>query len=177
LPTAYTQSFDSPFQGFHEITADAAKLRSVEGRDALLRGVVLDGVTVEHATAIDVPQAARALVELDGGTVVVAGGAGQRAWAYLGIDPARSDLVLRVAFPVLVANALSAIGGASNVISAEPCARGEIAMRRASLMVQPLEEEPAPVWHLPASPAALLAALAALLLAFEAWTFRKGWAE
>ena len=35
------------------------------------------------------------------------GGAGRQRWVYLGIDPSGSDLVLRVAFPVLVANALA----------------------------------------------------------------------
>src|SRR5262249_5905320 len=147
------------------------------GSDALLRGVFLDGVTVEHATAIDVPEAARALVELDGGTVVVAGGAGQRALAYIRIGPARSDLVRPAGLPVLVANALHTLVGASSVITADTIARGEIALRRASVMRTPFEEEPAPVWHFPASPAALLAAVAALLLGFEAWMHRKGWSS
>jgi hypothetical protein len=178
-PTLYlgTRKGALPFQGFHEIGAAEAKLRSVEGRDAILRGVVLDGLTVEHATAVDVPPAARALVELDGGTVVLAGGAGQRAWVYLGIDPVRSDLVLRVAFPVLVANALHAALGASNVAVADTVARDEIAMRAAPIVKEAPAEEPLSSFRLPANPAVLLAAFALALLALEAWTFRKGWAE
>lgn len=178
-PTLYlgTRKGALPFQGFHEISAAEAKLRSVEGRDAILRGVVLDGLTVEHATAVDVPQAARGLVELDGGTVVIAGGAGQRAWVYLGIDPVRSDLVLRVAFPVLVANALHAVAGASNVSVADTVARSEVGLLQEPLMLTPANEEPPSRWRMPASPAVLLAAFAAALLALEAWMFRKGWAE
>jgi hypothetical protein len=178
-PTLYigTQKGALPFQGFHEIGAAEAKLRSVEGRDAILRGVVLDGLTVEHATAVDVPPAARALVELDGGTVVLAGGAGQGAWVYLGIDPVRSDLVLRVAFPVLVANALHAALGASNVAVAETVARGEITMSMPPMAMASPAEEPLSRFRLPASPAVLFAAFAMALLALEAWWFRKGWAE
>ena len=48
---------------------------------------------------------------IDGGTVMIAGGAGRSAWVYHGAEPAKSDLVLRVAFPVVVANALHFVTG------------------------------------------------------------------
>ena len=167
-----------PFKSLRTLDASETRLRSIEGRDALLRGVALDGVTIERATTVDVPPAARALVDLDGGTVVLAGGAGTSAFVYLGIDPAKSDLVLRVAFPVLVANALNVLGGASQVVSAEAVARSEITLRKAPIMDRPNATEVAEVaWKLPASPALLLGFVAALLLALEAWMFRKGWAD
>ena len=152
-------------------------LGPVEGRDAILRGVALDGVTIDRALAIDVPPSARALVDLDGGTVVAAGGAGQRAWVYLGIDPSRSDLALRVAFPVMVANALHVALGAGDVQTAQTVSRAEIALRPLPLLLAPPAEPALSGIRLPASPALLLALFGAILLALEAFMFRKGWAS
>jgi hypothetical protein len=109
--------------------------------------------------------------------VVGAGGAGQSAWIWAGIEPVASDLVLRVAFPVLIANALHALGGASNVAVADTVARSEVALRTAKNEHETAEIEPDAPWRMGVSPAAVLAALAALLLGIEAWTYRKGWAE
>jgi hypothetical protein len=177
-PTLYlaTRTGALPFGGFRELTDDATHLRSVEGQDPVLRGVALDGLTIQHATAAAVPPGARALVELDGGAVMLAGGAGRGAWVYLGIDPARSDLVLRVAFPVLVANAVHALGGASDVLVADTVARSEITLREAAAEPAGASLEPDARFRLPASPTALLALLGAALLALEAWAYRKGWA-
>jgi hypothetical protein len=164
-----------PFSGFHDLAGDAANLRSVEAKDPLLRGVALDGVTIEHATAVNVPPGARALVDLDGGSVVVAGGARRARWMYLGIDAARSDLALRVAFPVLVANALHALGGTTDVVTAETVARSEIAL--ADAPENDVADEPLPRWRVGIAPALLVALIGALLLGLEAWTWRKGWAN
>ncbi|MEO7331368.1 MAG: VWA domain-containing protein [Minicystis sp.] len=173
-----TKSGALPFKSLRTLDASETRLRSIEARDALLRGVALDGVTIERATTVDVPIAARALVDLDGGTVVLAGGAGTSAFVYLGIDPAKSDLVLRVAFPVLVANALNVLGGASQVVSAETLSRAEITLRKAPIMDRPnATEVPDVAWKLPASPALLLGFVAAALLALEAWMLQKGWAD
>jgi hypothetical protein len=163
-----------PFTGFHPLAGEGTKLRSLEARDPILRGVALDGVTIEKATAVAPPPGARALVDLDGGTVMLAGGAGRSAFVYLGIDPAQSDLVLRVAFPVLVANALHALGGAADVVVADTVARSEITLAAPPPADGPVE--PDSRWRLPVSPAVLLAFLGAALLALEAWTFRRGWA-
>src|SRR5206468_1809752 len=88
-----TRSGALPYHGVKALDAKSAHLRSMESHDPLLRGVVLDGLTVEHATAVEPGPGARALVDLDGGTVLLAGGAGKSAWVYFGIDAARSDLV------------------------------------------------------------------------------------
>lgn len=178
-PTLYlgTHRGALPFGGLDELTGDATRLRSLEPRDPLLRGVSLDGVTIERARSASAPSGARALVDLDGGTVLLAGGAGRGAWVYLGIDAARSDLVLRVAFPVLMANALHALAGGSDVVVADAVARSEITLRAARSEVFAAAEEPEPRLRLPASPPALLALSGALLLALEAWAFRKGWAS
>ncbi|APR75382.1 Hypothetical protein A7982_00728 [Minicystis rosea] len=178
-PTLYlgTQRGALPFSGWRELGSEATRLRSIETRDPLLRGVSLDGVTIERAVSAAAPPGARALVELDGGTVLLAGGAGRGAWVYLGVDPTKSDLVLRVAFPVLVANALHALGGAADVLVADTVARSEVTLRAA--IDEPLvaAEEPDARLRLPWSPAALLAVLGAVLLALEAAAFRKGWAS
>jgi hypothetical protein len=166
-----------PVRGLGDLDGERTHLRSMAAGDALLRGVALDGLTIGHAKKADVPAGARSLVELDGGAVVVAGGAGQSAWIWAGIEPVASDLVLRVAFPVLIANALHALGGASNVAVADTVARSEVALRSAKSEHETAEIEPDAPWRVGVSPAAVLAALAALLLGIEAWTYRKGWAE
>jgi hypothetical protein len=178
VPALYlgTRTGAVPFSAPHDLLAAATHLRSVEARDPLLRGVALDGITIEHAIAASAP-GARALVELDGGTVLLAGGAGRGAWVYLGVDPAKSDLVLRVAFPVLIANAVHALGGGSDVLVADTVARSEVSLRAATLAPLATVEEPEPAVRLPWSPAALLAVLGALLLAAEAAAWRKGWAS
>jgi hypothetical protein len=180
VPALYlgTKSGSLPFAGLRDLEGDGTRLRSLDARDPLLRGVALDGVTIEKATAAGLPPGARALVDLDGGTVVLAGGAGARAFVYVGIDPARSDLVLRVAFPVLVANALHALGGAADVVVADTVARPEIMLREAPPEILVAAEEPAASPRplgVRAHPAVLLALIGAMLLALEAWAWRKGW--
>jgi hypothetical protein len=166
-----------PVRGLADLAGDRTRLRSVASSDALLRGVALDGLTIGHAKKADVPSGARSLVELDGGAVVLAGGVGRGGWIWAGIEPGASDLVLRVAFPVLIANALHALGGASNVAVADTVAPREVALRQATIAPGIAEIEPDAPWRMGVSPAAVLAAIAALLLGVEAWTFRKGWAE
>jgi hypothetical protein len=166
-----------PVRGLSDLEGDRTRLRSMATSDALLRGVALDGLTIGHAKKADVPTGARSLVELDGGATLLAGGAGQSAWIWSGIEPAASDLVLRVAFPVLITNALHSLGGASNVAVADTVARSEVALRLAKIEAETAEIEPDAPFRMGVSPAAVLAAIAALLLGLEAWTFRKGWAE
>ncbi len=120
-------------------------------------------MTIEHATAITVPQGARALVDLDGGSVLVTGGAGRGRWIYLGIEIRRGATSRSaIAFPVLIANALHALGGASDVISAETIARSEIALRDAP--ENDVADESPPRWRVGFAPSVLLALLGALLL-------------
>ncbi|MBI2895296.1 MAG: VWA domain-containing protein [Deltaproteobacteria bacterium] len=152
-------------------SAGETRLRSIETRDAVTRGVELEGVTIERAVAVDPPSGARALVDLDGGTVVSSGGAGRGSWVYIGIDPARSDLVLRVAFPVLVASALQSLGGASSVAVAPTVPASETSMREGQVTAVPLPEVS---WKVPVAPAALLGILGILLLAAEGLAWRKG---
>jgi VWA domain-containing protein/aerotolerance regulator-like protein len=179
VPALYlgTASGVLPVHGLANLDGERTHLRSMAAGDALLRGVALDGLTIGHATRADVPTGARSLVELDGGAVLLAGGVGQGAWIWVGIEPAASDMVLRVAFPVLIANALGSLGGASNVAVADTVARSEVALRASPIDPVAAEIEPDAPWRLGVSPAAVLAAIAALLLGLEAWTFRKGWAE
>jgi Aerotolerance regulator N-terminal/von Willebrand factor type A domain len=166
-------------------------LRSVAVEDPILRGVVLDGITTLRANVAAPPRGARTLVDLDSGAVLVAGGAGPSSWVWLGIDPEASDLVLRVAFPVLVGNVLAHLGGSSQIISAKTVPRGEVSLEASptqpsftaaeSLTAGPslpsLEAAREPQWRLPAGPPAMLAIVGAILLALEAWlTFRKRWA-
>jgi hypothetical protein len=179
VPAIYlgTHTGALPFAGLHEVVGAGTRLRSLETDDPILRGVALDGVTIEHATAVTPPPGARPLVDLDGGTVVLAGGAGAGAFVYLGVDPAKSDLVLRVAFPVLIANAVHALGGAVDVAVADTVARSEIALREAPPEPGAGAIEPDARFRIGVSPVAILALLGALLLSLEAWAWRKGWAS
>ncbi len=179
VPALYlgTHGGSLPFSGLRDLEKEGTRLRSLDGKDPLLRGVALDGVTIEHATAAVPPPGARALVDLDGGTVVLAGGAGRGAFVYVGIDPARSDLVLRVAFPVLVANALHALGGAADVVVADTVARSEITLAEAPPELLAPADEPEARFHPPLRPALLLALVGAALLALEALAWRKGWSS
>jgi hypothetical protein len=179
VPAIYlgTHTGALPFSGLHEVVGEATRLRSLETGDPILRGVALDGVTIEHATAVALPPGARPLVDLDGGTVVLAGGAGAGAFVYVGVDPAKSDLVLRVAFPVLIANAVHTLGGAVDVAVADTVARSEIALGQAPPEPGASPVEPDARFWIGVSPAVILALLGAMLLSLEAWAWRKGWAS
>jgi len=176
-PTLYlaTASGALPTEQPRALSGSDTALRSVDDRAALLRGVALDGISITRALAIDVPDEGRGLVELDGGTVVASGGVGQRRWVYLGIDPVGSDLVLRVAFPVLVANAVTTLRGVDAVAVAETSPRSEVTLREGALRAEVVDVD-APGLSIPASPPVWLAGFAALLLLLELAAWRKGWA-
>lgn len=150
------------------VLQDHAHLRSLATEESLLRGVVLDGVTTLRGRVAEPPTGSRTLIDLDGGPTLVAGGKGKDAWVWLGIDPEASDLVLRVAFPVLVGNVLAELGGATQVVIARTVPRAEVGLV-ASTPRAPLPTPGEPRWRIPARPAMLLALAGALLLAFEAW--------
>lgn len=179
-PTLFvsTRAGSLPVTAVRELGASRGQthLRSIENDHPLTRGVELDGVTIETAAAVDVPEGARSLVELDGGTVVASGGAGRGRWVFLGVDPDGSDLVLRVAFPVLVANAIAVLGGAADVTAAPTVPLEEVTLRPAATPLD-AREAAASGPALPASPATLLAALAAVLMLAELVAWRRGWAS
>lgn len=150
------------------VSAETAHLRSLATEDPLLRGVALDGVTILRAVTAPPPAGARALIELDGGPTLLAGGKGEDAWVWLGIEPEASDLVLRVAFPVLVGNVLAELGGMTQIVTAKTAPRGEVALVETAPK-EPLPLATEPRWRVPMRPALLLAIVGALFLAFEAW--------
>jgi len=153
----------------------STRLKSVAEGHPLLRGVDLDGLAVRSALVAERPEAGRTLVELDGGAAVLSGGAGRTAWIYTGIDPGHSDLVLRVAFPVLVANALAVLGQSTPVISAETVPRSEVTLRRGPELEA--LDAPEATWSLPASPVFVLVLFAATLMCLELLSWRRGWSR
>ncbi|HEU4404195.1 MAG TPA: VWA domain-containing protein [Polyangiaceae bacterium] len=167
-----------PVPGLASIDRESGRtrLRSVESGDPLLEGVSLDEVTVEQAYATKtVPEGAKALVEFEGGAAVLRGGVGPDAWVYLGLVPTKSDVVLRVAFPVLVANAVSLLSGVRSHAVAETLPRSEVLLQSAPLAaVQP---EPPPGWVPGFRPSTLLAMVAVALLGAEGLAHRKGRAQ
>ena len=161
----------------HRVTGET-RLRSIAFEDAMLRGVALDELTTVRAlVATNVVEGARTLVDLDGGPALVAGGSGASSWVWLGIEPEASDLVLRVAFPVLVSNVLTHLGGATQIVTAKTVPRSEVMMTAPAEVVSPLPAAREPRWRVPAGPPTIIAMVGAALLALEAWlTFRKRWA-
>ena len=141
-------------------------LRTIATDDALLRGVGLDDLTVVRARVAVPPRGARSLVELDGGATLIAGGSGAHAWVWLGIDPAFTDLVLRVAFPVLVSNVVAELGGGAAIASADTAPATEVALAVPDVAT-PLPPAAEPRWRVPLAPSALLAFVGAALLALE----------
>jgi hypothetical protein len=177
VPTFFVGVSPDDISHTRMLTRRETQLRSLATEDPLMRGVSLDGLTtLEAAVPVTVPRGARSLVELDGGPVMLSGGSGNGAWVWLGIDPEKSDLVLRVAFPVMVANVLADLGGASQVVSAKTSPVSEVVLAASTPSVSlPIAHEPR--WRVPATPAVLLALLGAVLLGLEAWlTFRRKWA-
>lgn len=176
-PTLFlaSRAGDLPVRIAGTLDAETTALRSIDATHALTRGVDLDGATIARATAVDLGPDDEGVVELDGGTVVATGGAGRERWVYLGVDPTGSDMVLRVAFPVLVANAVAALGGATDVRVAETLPRGESSLVPSALLAgAPALDAPLP---LPASVPFLLAAVAALLLLAEGLAYLRGYAR
>ena len=151
-----------------EMDRDKTHLRSIAAEDPLMRGVALDELTTNHAFTATPPKGTRSLVDFDGGSVLIAGGSGKDAWVWMGIDPNQSDLVLRVAFPVLVGNLMTQLGGASQIITAKTTPRVETTLQETSAK-DALVAASSPRWRIPLSPSALIAIVGALLLAFEGW--------
>lgn len=157
------------------LEGEAATFRSLEPNHPVTRGVDLDGVTIVRAMAVD-PGRGVPLVELDGsgegGTVAAAGGAGNERWVYLGLEPDGSDVVLRVAYPVLVANAVAWLGGASETVIAETTpaaeARLPVAEAQGPTLMAPT------TWGIPALPV-WLCVLAVLLLSLEGFAYQRRW--
>jgi hypothetical protein len=143
-------------------------LRTAAFEDPLLRGVSLDDLTTLRAWVAKPPRGARTLIDLDAGPALVVGGGGPASWVWLGIDPQASDLVLRVAFPVLVANVLTHLAGSAQVVVAKTVPRAEV-MLELTETSSPLPTAAEPRWRIPTSPAILLACVGAFLLALEAW--------
>lgn len=173
VPSFYVGAPPAQLTNVHVATRETARLRSVANDDALIRGVALDEVTFLRANVATPSPGSRVIVDLDAGPTLIAGGSGAQSWVWLGIEPQASDLVLRVAFPVLIGNVLAHLSGGAQTLAAQTVPRSEITFTAREVSV-PLADAPEPRWRLPTSLPMVLAMVAALLLAFEAWwTFRS----
>lgn len=159
------------------LEGDATALHRVDDAHPLTRGLDLDGITILRAIAID-PGEGVPLVELDGtsdesgarqGVVVAAGGEGAGRWVYVGLDPDGSDVVLRVAYPLLVASSVAWLSGSSRTEVATTPTRAEVALERTTTEHLPFDGPALPLPPLPW----ILAALAALLLAVEGLAYAR----
>lgn len=154
---------------------EAAHVREIQEDHPVMRGVDLVGATFVRVHAVD-PGEGRPLVTVDGGgAVIAAGGTGRGRWVHLGMGAGGSDVVLRVAYPVLVANALVWLAGASDHVAVTPASAVE-------LQAPPADGAPprATGWRvwlgrlLSRGPWALLALVAGLLLLVEGVAYARG---
>lgn len=74
--------------------------------DPVLSFVDFEDVAIREAVLVETPGWARTLVEAEGGPLLLAGTTGGRRVAILTFDLHASDLPLKIAFPILVANLL-----------------------------------------------------------------------
>ena len=104
---------------------DEPTLAAVVADDPLLRYVDLRDVSVQDAASLSLPAWGRAVI-VDGKTnapLLVIGERDGRRIAVLAFDLRRSDLPLRVAFPILIANLIDALvpgGAAGGPVNVEP---------------------------------------------------------
>ena len=158
------------------LAGDEAQLREVHDDHPLMRGVALTGATFVRLRAIEPGEGRPLVTATGGGAVVAAGGAGRGRWVHLGVGANGSDLVLRVAYPVLMANAIRWLGGGGEAVAVAPARAAEV---RAPIEASAPAATPA--WTLAfgrllrMGPGLLLFALGALLLAAEGAAFARGW--
>ena len=91
---------------------------------------------------------------------------------YVGLEPDGSDVVLRVAYPVLVASAIAWLGGASETVIAQTPPVSEVRLAVAETEGPTLGA--ASTWGIPSLPV-WLGVLAALLLMLEGFAYQRRW--
>jgi hypothetical protein len=82
-------------------------LRPATGNEPLLSNVAVSEINVASAAQITKPVWARTSIDSDGGPILLAGEQSGRRIAVLGFALQRSDLPLKIAFPLLMANLVS----------------------------------------------------------------------
>ena len=100
-------------------------LRPVAGGDPLLQNVSVAEINVLRAAQIPKPIWARAVIDSDGGPLLVAGEEAGRRVAVLGFALHESDLPLQVAFPIMLSNLVGYLapgqgGGAAQLQPGQP---------------------------------------------------------
>lgn len=82
-------------------------LRPATGNEPLLSNVAVSEINVASAAQIPKPVWARTSIDSDSGPILLSGEQGGRRIAVLGFALQRSDLPLKIAFPLLMANLVS----------------------------------------------------------------------
>ncbi|HIE39649.1 MAG TPA: hypothetical protein EYP77_11400 [Anaerolineae bacterium] len=111
-----------PYGGSTEVFTDTQVVRTATD-DPLLRYVDWDEVHVLRAWRVEEPPGARVLIEAEGGPLLMVAERPEGRLAVLTFDLHDSDLPLRVAFPILVANLtgwLLPSGGAGEAATLRP---------------------------------------------------------
>ncbi len=113
LPAAHTVVFDphrhqdSPVPVALGREVERPRITEQARNHQILEGVVFKDVNLARGTTFETQPGDIALVKHLGEPLVVLRESGEHAILAIGFDPRQSDLVLRVAFPLLVANAVT----------------------------------------------------------------------
>lgn len=141
LPSRPVLAFGPPTDGGDLV--EAPSIVQWDRDHPVLRDVRIDAVRVAAATVGDVPPGGDVLIESDAGPIAVAwSGPGGRALSFR-FALTDTDLPLRVAFPVLLANALDWLTDSGAQAGALPTGRGaEIAVGRADSAILTWSDHP-----------------------------------
>lgn len=97
-----------------------AQVTRYDAHHPLLRSVDLSANRLARATAVEPPSWARVVADVGGDPIVVEGREAGRAVVVFGFDPNGSGLDRQLAFPLLVANAVSYVAGGELTPSLAP---------------------------------------------------------
>ena len=96
-------------------TFENTSIVRVAANDPLLAFVDWEDVSIFDAQLVEVPSWARVLVEAEGGPLLVVGERGSQRLAVMTFDLRRSDLPLKVAFPILMSNLFASFSSVQTV--------------------------------------------------------------
>lgn len=96
----------------------------------LMRYVELDEVQVTSATRFELPPGTDQFAESFGNPMLFGNWRGDDRWLVLPFDPARGDLVLRTAFPILLTNVVLSLQGGLEGVHADLPGAAESALAR-----------------------------------------------
>jgi hypothetical protein len=109
VPTLLIDPAGSGFWGERVGTVTGVRITGVADKSALLRHVALGTVAIDEAGRWVPAAGAEVLASSLDEPVIFGSWSREPEWLVVGFDPAKSDFLLRTAFPVLVGNVLQSV--------------------------------------------------------------------